>query len=362
MMFDDLGGNFGWWRTPPALRRQDFSDEVLLFLSGEMAAVSSGVPYAGALVVTDDPALMDRTVTLGAVDPTLTIDWVRDASPDRPIFWISEAVAERLLAGAGLTLEEARAMQAGLEVDQVETIPLDTSVSMQLEGTVEEQLPVAHVIGHLPGDSHEYDENMIVVMAQYDSPPINPAVEFPNANDNASGVAVMLEIIEAMRESDYQPYKTFLFIAYSNEGQEGGELLGVPDIDDFLAAKQGFQGNFEIEAVIHLRGVGAGTGTHPIFESGGSLRLAELFGIASRRMDTGAERVIEEVDIGVVAAEGSGIVRSQQESAVSVHWAGWEETSRTAEDTSDEIEADRLERVGEWVAHALMMMGRDTTR
>ena len=33
----------------------------------------------------------------------------------------------------------------------------------------------------------------------------------------------MMETIRAMQESGYQPYKTFVFVAYSAEGMEGGE-------------------------------------------------------------------------------------------------------------------------------------------
>ncbi len=45
----------------------------------------------------------------------------------------------------------------------------------------------------------------------------------PAANNNASGVAVMLEAIRTMQQSGYQPHKTFLFVAYSAEGLEGGQ-------------------------------------------------------------------------------------------------------------------------------------------
>ena len=95
---------------------------------------------------------------------------------------------------------------------------------------MEEKVAVQHVLGYIPG-THSYDfcadclgKKLIVVMAQYDAPSIGPDGEvYPAANDNASGVAVMLEAIRVLQETDYQPYKTLFFVAYSGEGFEGGE-------------------------------------------------------------------------------------------------------------------------------------------
>ena len=63
------------------------------------------------------------------------------------------------------------------------------------------------------------------------------AAPAPRANDNASGVAVMLEAIRVLQETGYQPYKTLMFVAYSAEGLEGGELVLEPDLNRLLRAR-----------------------------------------------------------------------------------------------------------------------------
>jgi len=51
-------------------------------------------------------------------------------------------------------------------------------------------------------------KQLIVVMAQYGTPPIGPTGQvLPAANDRASGVAVMLEALRVIQEADYEPYK-----------------------------------------------------------------------------------------------------------------------------------------------------------
>ncbi|MEZ4715926.1 MAG: M28 family peptidase [Caldilineaceae bacterium] len=117
---------------------------------------------------------------------------------------------------------------------------------------------VFHVLGHLPAvEAQSLGERMIVVLAQYDMPPPSPdGVFFPGANDNASGVALMLEVIRTMQETGYRPYKTFLFVAYAGEGTENGNRVNPLAVEDYLEAKLGFAGNFDIEAIVDLRGVG----------------------------------------------------------------------------------------------------------
>lgn len=43
-----------------------------------------------------------------------------------------------------------------------------------------------------------------------------------------------------------------------------------------------------------------------------------------------------------------------------VRWSGWEQTTRTAADTPDAIDEDKLRRAGEAVALTLMVLGRET--
>jgi hypothetical protein len=162
-----------------------------------------------------------------------------------------------------------------------------------------------------------------------------------------------------MHESGYQPYRTFLFVAYSGEGLEGGEWIYPPDPESFLQAKRGFSTNYDVEAVIDLRGLGAGTGDDLMISAGGSLRLAELSERAAQQMGVKARRSSDPIDISIVFEEKELGEKGQAISNVGWSWEGWDGTSRTAEDTIESISLDRLEQVGQSLTLSLMILGRE---
>ncbi|HHJ07392.1 MAG TPA: M28 family peptidase, partial [Anaerolineae bacterium] len=228
---------------------------------------------------------------------------------------------------------------------------------------------VNHVIALLPGaaanvggDSVEaqMDDQMIVVMAPYDSPPPDPdGLLRPAANDNASGAALMLEAIRAMQESGYRPNRSFLFVAYSAQGLEGGEDASHPDPGDFLKARIGFANAFNIEAVVEIRGLGAGAGEGLALSTGGSQRLADLFERAAKNAGVSVARVDEGVDFNRVFETGSVRDSGQEAPRIALSWQGWEETSFTPEDTPDKLSEDKLEKAGRTLSLALMILGRE---
>lgn len=270
-----------------------------------------------------------------------------------------------MLEGTGYTIADLCSQAEDLGVNEIFELPTQVRASMDVQGTIQEKVPVRHVIGHWTGVSDSrsggINDQMIIVMAQYDTPPPSPDDEFsPGANDNASGVAVMLEAIHTMRETKYQPYRTLLFVAYSAEGLEGGESAYPPDVERFLLAKRGFSTSLEIEAVVDLRGLGAGQGDSLVISAGGSLRLADLFEDASRRMDVPVRRSGEAVDINIVFEERDRRAGGQEAPNVGLRWEGWEATSRRSADTLESMPADKLEQAGRALSLALMILGRET--
>jgi hypothetical protein len=239
---------------------------------------------------------------------------------------------------------------------------------MKVEGVLEEKWPVKHIIGYRPGDfGYELcqdclDKEMVIVMVQYDSPPQKPDEEvFPAANDNASGVAVMLEAIRVLEEADFQPRRSYLFIAYSGEGLDGGEPVDNPDVKKFLQAKTGFATRFEPVAIVHLRGLGDGTGNRLEVSSTGSMRLASVFETAAKQTGVKPLRSEEAIDISMIYEEGNSSTNSEGKQApvVRLYWEGWEKNARTAEDTPDKISQEKLEKAGRALAMALMTLGRE---
>jgi len=170
----------------------------------------------------------------------------------------------------------------------------------------------------------------------------------------------MLEAIRTLQETGYQPYRTFLFIAYSGEGLEGGGAIFPRDVSQYLQAKQGFSSAFEVEAVVDLRGLGAGRGDGVTLSAGGSLRLANLFAEAARQMGVKAQRSREPMDISIVFEDKGFLEAGQEAPNVGLSWDGWEETSRLPMDTLETISADKLESAGRALTLALMILGRET--
>jgi hypothetical protein len=196
-------------------------------------------------------------------------------------------------------------------------------------------------------------------MTQYDSPPLGPEGIYLASNDNASAVSVMLETIRVMQESGYQPYRSFLFVAYSGEGLDGGESVFDPDAAKFLQVAPGFS-SFDQKATVKLRGLGGGSGTGLEVSAGGSLRLAELMEKSARLSNNDIVRSDESIDISTVYSDGTSPSQSGQDApVVRLFWEGWEEFSRLPTDTLENISANNLDEAGQTLALFLMMLGRE---
>jgi peptide/nickel transport system permease protein len=366
----------GFGGTPPfVLRERDYRDEILLVLTEQDVANLVQIPHAGILVVAHNEASTEasaeveikRNRTLFNRDPIhFMFGTNRQIGQDLPKLWITEAIADRILRGTGYTVADLRLQAEGLLKDQIIELETPATATMVVEGTVVSKTPTAHVIGHLPGTmgiterTGLLNSQMIMVIAPYDSPPPNPdGLPRPAANDNASGVAVMLEVIRAMQESGYQPYKTFLFVAYSAEGMEGGEIVAAPDPGKLLQARSSFGNAFEVEAVVHLRGLGAGQGDGLALSTSGSQRLASLFEAAADQVGVSTTRVDEAVDLSMVF-DNNPLRGGQEAPQIVISWAGWQATSGTPADTVDAISVDNLEKAGRALSLALMILGRET--
>ncbi|NIM92877.1 MAG: ABC transporter permease subunit [Anaerolineales bacterium] len=359
----------GVWRyTYPELEYADFSEDVLLFFSDRENRRVDYYDMQGMLVVVDDPSDLEKRFTYSG----RTRAWYESDDEflawENPSLWISEDIAERLLSGSVYSVEDIRDEIEELPPEKVWQMELSSQVGLRVDGSLVEKLPVQNVIGYIPG-VHSYDlcytclaRKLIVVVVQYDSPVIGPDGEaYQAAINNASGVAVMLEAIRTIMESDYQPYKTFLFVAYSGEGLDNGEPISdPPDIRKFLQARTGST-QYEIEAIVQIRGVGGGTGDRLEISAGGSLRLAELLDETARQMSVRKIRKDEDIDISIIYEDGGSFYEAGQEApVVQIFWEGWEDYSGMPSDTLEVVSEENLDKAGRAIAMALMILGRET--
>ena len=152
----------------------------------------------------------------GRVPAYQLADWVE---PLRiPALRISVQQAEHLAAGTGETLEALaqRAEHAG----GVAPIALP-GVIVEVEASVQRQtLPAYNVVGLIEGADPRLRNEWIILCAHYDHEGANGTQVFTGADDDASGVAGILEIAEAYAlgaRVGRRPRRSILFAAWNAE-------------------------------------------------------------------------------------------------------------------------------------------------
>jgi len=195
------------------------------------------------------------------------------------------------------------------------------------------------------------DSQVIIVSAYYDGLGVGPdGTLYPGANDNASGVATMLEIARLLKEGEYEPKKTIVFVAWT--GGEHAESLSIKNV---MNAKAGF-GLLTVEAVVELSGVGGGTGNALVVEDGTSFRLASLVKESAAKFGT---RVSSRgrgphADMTTSASYGG-------RSALSAYlsWDGSDVLAHTPRDTVESIEPEKLKKAGQTAALLVTILSRE---
>lgn len=141
------------------------------------------------------------------------VDTVPDAD-DEPVWaLVSPALAEALLAPAGLGSDSAAT-----------TAPCDlpgTTVTIRVSGN--ERLAWSrNVVGFLAGSDPTLRDEAVVIGAHMDHLGRVGDVIYPGADDNASGVASLLEIAKAFATCQPKPRRTVVFAFWA--GEEEGKL------------------------------------------------------------------------------------------------------------------------------------------
>jgi hypothetical protein len=175
-------------------------------------------------------ALLVATGPVGGTEPVpvkISFD-ASFADAGLPVFGISTAVAESLFAGQGFTLAELQ--QRVNERKEPASRPLAVAASLTAD-LVQERTRADNVVALLPGTDPARRDEVVVVGAHYDHLGLGGEGSgslyregraiHNGADDNASGVAALLEI--ARQLSAAPPARTVLFAAFAGE-EEG--LLG----------------------------------------------------------------------------------------------------------------------------------------
>jgi peptidase M28-like protein len=105
--------------------------------------------------------------------------------------------------------------------------PMDAKLSLRLPPPIEKPVSLRNVAGLLPGSDPTLADTYVLISAHYDHLGKKPSGEgdliYNGANDDASGVAAVLEMAAALSGAKPGPRRSVLFITYF--GEEKG-LLG----------------------------------------------------------------------------------------------------------------------------------------
>lgn len=323
-------------------------DHILIVRAGDMDKVNPK-QLKGVLVVADE------TYPLARRDLTPYI--LRQVEQNRPYMLISPEVADSLLKTAGSSLAELDAARAGLQPGELMLTDEGAPVNMSLqprnaENYLEEEY--INVMGVIPGQGHfmGVEEQVIIVSAYYDGlgTDLTGAV-YPGANDNASGVAAMLEVARLLKESAYQPDKTVLFVAWAGgERQEGLSIVNV------LNARPGAS-QLTVEAVIELSGVGYGTGNAINLGNDSSYRLVKLFQEAASRYNLPTTTRGRNPHYGMPLPTAFG---GREAMTLSISWDGSDSLAHTPSDDFSIIDPAKVFDIGRTTYLTLLVMSRET--
>jgi len=338
-------------QDPYGLRNFDLYDRIVIVREAQ-AAWLNVVATGGVLIVTDDPLTFERRYLYRGV--------IWQSPSMQPVMLITPQVAERLLATAGSSLADLERMGADLPPGQIAMT--DPGATVHLQAAVADNVDAKYlnVIGILPGTGSftgsrqgtGMDSQAVVVSAYYDGLGVGPdGTLYPGANDNASGVAAMLEMARLLKQSPYQPRRTVVFIAWA--GGERGESLSLENV---MGARPGFN-LFTPEAVIELSGVGAGSGQGIALGDGSSFRLVRLYqGAAGRVGAPTTTRGRGPHDL-LYAPPGFG---GRSALSLYVSWDGSDRAAHTPADDVAAIDPEKLERVGQSTLLTLLVLSRET--
>lgn len=324
----------------------EVKDRVLLQLQGGPQSLTNRSELAiqrGAkaiLFISRDPGPVNNKGSYGTTFEKTTI-------PELVISW---QTADTLLQGTGWTAaklyqqydarwQAAVEQNRGLRSDESNSFALNKRAAISVKLTTAKRTS-QNVIGYIPGSDATRKELPIIIGAHYDHTGEDPGgAVFQGANDDASGVGTMLEMVHLAQVQQIRPRNTIIFIAF---GAEEAGLAG----SNYYARNP----NWEIRntvAMIQIESVGAGNGPGLGVSDEAYGFYTQLRGAAQRLgVPTAYEYVPDGNDQASFTARGVP--------AAMLYWTGaFAEIHRTT-DTLDRLDPQKLRGAG-MTAYLMML-------
>jgi len=143
--------------------------------------------------------------------------------------WATEEACRRIARLGGQDLD---ALRAAAQKRDFRPVPLGVTLSLALRNEVHGR-QTANVIGRLPGSDPALAREAVIYTAHHDHLGVKPGAQegpdaiYNGALDNASGVAALLAVAEAMTALPERPRRTVLFasVAAEEQGLLGSKYL-----------------------------------------------------------------------------------------------------------------------------------------
>jgi ABC-type dipeptide/oligopeptide/nickel transport system permease subunit len=274
-------------------------------------------------------------------------------------FWINAETANLLLMTANSSLEELEQKAEELQAGEI----FSTQIGAQIRGSVQTALPAKEeihmVIGVLPGEGalmgergRSMDTEITIISAYYDGLGDQPdGALYQGANDNASGVGTMLELARLLKNSPYAPKRTILFVAWS--GGERGESFKYLDIMNAYRELN----DFEVNEIIEISGVGAGSGTAVNIGAQSSYRLVKLVQDAGKRLGIKTTTRGRGPHYGII--EGVNTLTPREAPSLYISWDGSDDSAHTLLDTLENIDPQKLRKSGRLLTLISLILSRE---
>jgi aminopeptidase N len=219
----------------------------------------------------------------------------------------------------------------------------------EAEGEEESTVQLSNVFGMIPGSNPTLSGQPLVVGAHFDHLGVSATGEiYPGADDNASGVSVMLEVA-AKLSSSFAPQRPIIFAAFT--GEEKG-LLGSKY---FLENLPTLFNKDDVYAMINLDSVGRLNG-----------RQLQVFGINSAyELPFMAQGIGYTIGLQSSFPEqtiaSSDHVSFLNEGIPAIHlFAGVTEDYHRPSDTADKLDLDGMSDIALWLEEAIFYLADNT--
>ena len=260
-----------------------------------------------------------------------------------PTLLMSESAARDLITDLGYDLDELSLM-----LEEEETVWVETNIPVRVRvGLDYDQVPGVNVIGYIPGEDVRVQTQRILVAAPYTGPSPFEDTIYPGADENASGVAIMLEVLRLWREMEFKPDHTVVFAAFD---ENGGENFVLEPILPTQAT-----GTW---TTVIIYGLGAGDGENlSRIQTGGALET--VFDQSARTMGIRTEP-LNYWPFFFAGGGGRGwdLPADPSYSGIAVTRPG-DAYSNTPLDTRDHLDPENIEDAGRALAHFLMVISSE---